>query len=178
MTTTLAPTRVPARAGRTGRKLLVLAHVAFAVGWLGVTSTFLVLTLWLTGVGDPNVLAAGYGVHELVVTWLARPAAIGAALTGLLLTLTSPARRPGWWLWWVPAKFVLVVATVLVTAPTSPALLSYVIGSADQVGTPDYTSAQNALVGLAVLHVVVITAAGLLTVFRPGRRLRKPHPMA
>lgn len=173
MTTTL--TRRPA-AARTGRKLLVLTHVAFTLGWLGVTSTFLVLTLWLTGVRDPAVLAAGYGVHELVVTWLARPAAIGTALTGLLLVMTSSARRPGWWMWWVPAKFVLVVATVLITAPTSPGLLAFVVGSAEQVGTPAYTAAQQALVWLAVLHVAVITVAGLLTVFRPGRRFRRPRP--
>jgi hypothetical protein len=163
----------PGRVASAGRRMLLVGHIGLAAGWLGVTATFLVLTLWLATVRDPGVLRAGYGVHELVVTWLARPAAIGAAATGLLLALSAGrGRGRGWWTWWVPAKAALVVATVLATAPTSPPALTYAITSADRAGTAAYASVQQTLVALALYHVVMITVALGLAVFKPGRRRR------
>lgn len=160
----------PARRPPWRRTLLVL-HVGSAVGWLGVSAVFLVLTLWLRGVRDAATLRTGYLVHEVMVTWLARPAAIAAALTGVALMLTTTwVRRRRWlWGWWVPVKATLVVATVLITAPSSPDLLRFVMDAPDQVGTPAYTAAQDQLVALAVLHVVVVVTALALSVVRPRR---------
>jgi hypothetical protein len=165
-----APRPPHARAVSVWRRLLVVMHLAMAVGWLGVTATFVVLTVWLANDRDPATLRVGYTVHELMVTWLARPAAIGAATTGLLLAISARGRRSGWWMWWVPAKAALLVATVIVTAPTSPSALATAIDSVDQLGTPDYAAVQHTLVALAVYHVVMITAAAGLAVFKPGRR--------
>jgi hypothetical protein len=188
MTTTTTPTvpgRLPVQATTAGRarrgpallarRVLLLLHLAMGLGWLGVTSTFVVLTLWLLGNRDPATVRTGYAVHELMVEWLARPAAIGAAATGLLLALTAGRhRRPRWWLWWAPAKLALVVATVVVTVSISPAALRFAVERADTVGTPAYTDTQHALVLVAVYHVVMITAAAVLAVFRPGARFRGP----
>jgi hypothetical protein len=145
-------------------------HLVLAVGWLGVTSTFVVLTIWLLDTTDPDVLRTGYAVHDLAVTWLARPAAVGTAATGLLLVLVNGRRRARRWLWWVPAKFALVVATVVVTVSISPAALRFAVDEAATVGSPAYTDTQNALVFVAAYHVVMITAAVVLAVFRPGSR--------
>ncbi len=154
-----------------------MLHLAAGLGWLGVTSTFVVLTLWLLGSRDPAALRTGYTIHELMVVWLARPAAIGAATTGLLLVLTTTRRRARrWWLWWVPAKFALVVATVVVTVGISPAALRFAVAHADAVGTAGYTDTQHALAWVAVYHVVMITAAAVLAVFRPGGRFRPHRP--
>lgn len=187
MTTTstrpTAPARPPASATSAGRarpgpavlarRVLLVLHVSTGVGWLGVTATFVVLTVWLLGSQDPAVLRTGYAVHELTVVWLARPAAIGAAVTGLLLALTAGwYRRSRWWLWWVPAKLVLVVATVVVTVSISPAALRFAIDDADTAGTPAYIATQHALVFVAIYHVVMISAAIVLAVLRPGRPWR------
>ncbi len=176
MSTSTAPTpvRPTARRGVPGwRGVLRLLHIGVSVGWLGVTATFVVLTVWLLGERDPLVLRDGYAVHALMVTWLARPAAILAVSTGLLLVV-SRARSwtSRWWVWWVPAKLGLLVATVVVTAVVSPPTLGFAVDGAALVGTPVYDDAQRTLVLLAVYHVVMISAAATLAVFRPGRRFR------
>lgn len=185
MTTTSASTAAPGRpqvlpapagmAPRARRVLLVL-HLAAGLGWLGVTSTFVELTRWLLGSRDPATVRTGYAVQELLVVWLARPAAIGVAATGLLLAVTAGrSRPPRWWLWWVPAKLALVVATVVVTVGISPAALRFAIDHAETVGSPTYTDTRHALVLVAAYHVVMITAAAVLAVFRPGARFRGPR---
>ncbi|GAA0895989.1 hypothetical protein [Pseudonocardia zijingensis] len=156
------------------RRVLLILHLATSVGWLGVTATFLVLTVWLLDVRDPATLRTGYFFHELAVVWLARPAAIGSAVTGLLLVLVAGRfRRWRRWMWWVPAKFVVVVATVVVTVSISPEALAHAVEQAGAVGTPAYTDTQYALVWVAVYHVVMIIAAAVLSVFRPGGRCRR-----
>ena len=106
----------------------------------------------------------------------ARPAAIGVAVTGLLLTLTAGRRRPPrWWLWWVPAKPAPVVATVVVTVSVSPVALRFAVDHADTVGSPAYTDTRYSLVLVAIHHVVMIGAAALLAIFRPGARFRGAH---
>ena len=159
------------RPGASARRVLLLLHLAAGLGWLGVTSAFVVLTLWLLDSRDPATVRTGYAVHELLVVWVARPAAIGVAVTGLLLTLTAGRRRPArWWRWWVPAKLALVVATVVVTVGISPAALRFAVDHADTVGSPAYTDNQYAVVLVAIYHVTMISAAALLAVFRPGAR--------
>jgi hypothetical protein len=156
------------------RRVLLVLHLATGLGWLGVTATFLVLTLWLLGSRDPATVRTGYAFHELAVVWLARPAAIGSTATGLLLVLIAGRyRRLRRWLWWVPAKLALVVATVVVTVSISPEALRFAVDHADAVGTPAYTDIQYALVLVAIYHVVMITAAAVLAVFRPGARFRR-----
>lgn len=155
------------------RRVLLLLHMAAGLGWLGVTAAFVVLTLWLLGIRDPDTVRTGYAVHELLVVWVARPAAIGVAVIGLLLAFTAGrSRPPRWWLWWLPAKLALVVATVVVTVGVSPAALRFAVAHADTVGSPAYTATQQSLVLVAIYHVVMISAAALLAVFRPGARLR------
>lgn len=93
------PAGVPARRGPAAiaRRVLLLLHLAAGLGWPGVTSAFVVLTLWLLGSRDPATVRTGYAVHELLVVWVARPAAIGVAATGLLLAVTAagPAHGAG-----------------------------------------------------------------------------------
>lgn len=149
-------------------------HIVGSIGWLGVTATFVVLTLALLDISDPATLRSGYAMHELMVTWLARPAALLTLGTGLVLSFGTP-----WGLhryWWVLAKLVLLVATVVVTVSVSPELLGYAVEHAGSVGTPAYTGAQRTLVLMALYHVVMIGAAAALSVYKPGGRLRRPRP--
>ncbi|GAA5129219.1 hypothetical protein [Pseudonocardia adelaidensis] len=158
------------------RRVLLLLHLAAGMGWLGVTSTFVVLTSSLLGSRDPATVRAGYVTHETMIVWLARPAAIGTAVTGLVLALISgAARRHLWWMWWVPAKAALLIATVAVTVVVSPPALRHAIDYAEAVGTPEYTNVQHTLVLMALYHVVMISFAAVLAVLKPGQRLRKPN---
>lgn len=164
--TTRRRPRLPAR----WRKTVLLAHILVSVGWLGVTATFVVLTVALLGVRDAATLRSGYAVHELMVTWLARPAALATLGTGLVLAFGTP-----WGLlryWWVPAKLLLLVATVALTVSVSPSTLRYAVDHAGAAGTAAYADAQRALVLMAIYHVVMIGAAAALSVFKPGGRIR------
>ncbi len=166
--------RLRARLPRNLHKVIFLVHIAAAVGWLGVTSTFLVLTVSLLGRRDAATLRTGYAIHELIVTWLARPAALVTLGTGLVLALGT-----GWGRfrhWWVPAKLVLLVATVALTVTVSPTVLPYAVEHADTAGTPAYSDAQHTLVLMALYHVVMISTAAGLAVFKPGGRRRRPRP--
>src|SRR5918998_374114 len=118
------------------RKATVLLHIVGSVGWLGVTATFVVLTVALLDSRDPATLRSGYAVHELMVTWLARPAALLTLGTGLVLSFGTQWRLTRYW--WVLAKLVLLVATVVVTVSVSPELLSYAVDHAESVGSPAY----------------------------------------
>jgi hypothetical protein len=39
--------------------VLLVLHLATGLGWLGVTATFLVLTVWLLGSRDPPTVRTG-----------------------------------------------------------------------------------------------------------------------
>lgn len=156
------------RLSRRWRNAVVLAHVVGSVGWLGVSATFVVLTLALLGSGDAATVRTGYALHELMVTWLARPAALLTLGTGLMLSFGT-----GWRLtryWWVSVKLVVLVTTVAVTVSRSPELLRHAIEQAGSVGAPAYTAVQHALVVMACFHVVMIGAAAALSVYKPGGR--------
>jgi hypothetical protein len=158
------------------RKTVLLAHIVVAIGWLGVTATFVVLTVAMLGVRDIATLRSAYAMHELMVTWLARPAALATLGSGLVLALATP-----WGLlrhWWVPAKLVLLVATVALTVTVSPDALRYAVDHAEAAGTTAYTDVQHTLVLMAVYHVVMIGAAAALSVFKPGGRVRRRAPRA
>jgi hypothetical protein len=171
VTTTLArPAARPSLLPPAWRKTVLLAHVAASVGWLGVTATFLVLTVSLLDTRDAATLRTGYAIHELMVTWLARPAALLTLGTGLVLALGT---RWGLRHWWVTAKLVLLVATVALTVTVSPAALEFAVAHADSAGTPAYAEAQRTLVLMALYHVALIGTAAALSVFKPGGRLRK-----
>ena len=164
----------PSRPHRAGRRALLLLHLATSMGWLGVTAAFVVLTAWLSASSDPAALRTGYGIHELLVVWLARPAAIGATVTGLLLAVTARPTHPRTWRrrWWLPAKLALVVATVVVTVNVSPDALRSAVDGAEAVGTTGYAEVQQTLVLMAIYHVVMISAAAVLAVHKPVRRSR------
>jgi hypothetical protein len=88
----------------------------------------------------------------MLVTWLARPAALATLGTGLMLALSTR-----WGLlrhWWPPAKLVLLVATVALTVTVSPDALRYAVDHAESAGTAAYTDVQHTLVLMAAYHVV------------------------
>lgn len=100
MTTTAR--RLPRRA----RSALLSLHVTLSVGWIGLDASLLVLVATALRIGDPAAATAA----GMLGTILLPPAAFGALVTGLVLSLTTP-----WGLlhyWWVLAKFVITVALV------------------------------------------------------------------
>lgn len=152
------------------RKALVLLHVLAAVGWFGVAATIFVLSVAALALDDPLLVRAAYRFHELLIDTLARPAALATLGSGLALALGTPwglARH-----YWVLAKFVLTIATILVTVLLSPGWISTAIAQADSVRTAELSAVQNNLVAMAVFHLITIGLATWLAFYKPGGRIR------
>ena len=93
------------RLGRTTRRLVFLAHVILALGWLGVDVVIGVFTVTGFTSHDPNRVATSYLALETFAVPLLLMFGVGALGTGLLLTLAS-----GWGVvryWWVTVKLVI-----------------------------------------------------------------------
>lgn len=108
------PTAIPARPrqlSRRARKVWLLAHVVLSVGWLGAGCANLVLASAAL-LGRPGLdPAACYAAIHVIDLYAVIPAAFGALLTGVVVSLGTK-----WGLlrhWWVVAKLVLTVAVIV-----------------------------------------------------------------
>jgi hypothetical protein len=141
------------RLGRRLHKALLATHVLTAVGWFG--AAVMVALCGVVGSADGEI-----ALYELIRTslWLTVPLGLGAAVTGVLLSLTTK-----WGLaryWWVVLKelgTVAVIATdVLVVGPEMAEAVD--------------TSTATALPGPVFAHCVVLALATILSIAKPRAR--------
>jgi hypothetical protein len=144
-----------------------------SVGWLGVVFAKLVLGLAALTTASPTVATALY-VAMNAVNVAFPPVAIGTVVTGVLLSLGTK-----WGLlqhYWVATKLVLTVG-VIVTAVqlTGRIMAEGTAGSlssgADVVAIIDVTSVAPMLMALAVVHLIMLGFATVLSVYKPWGRL-------
>jgi purine-cytosine permease-like protein len=139
--------------GRRAHRAVLVAHVLTAVGWFGVAVTVAFCGI----VGSSSADIAFYEVIGATL-WLSVPLGLAAALTGVVLSLTTRwglARH-----WWVVGKEAItlaVIATdVLVVAPT----MERAVDTATPTGIP----------GPIYAHCVVLALATALSVIKPKAR--------
>lgn len=153
------------------RRLLLTAHVACSVGWLGAVTAFLPLAAVGLTSTDPTVVRAVHVAAEFVASTVIVPLALAAVLTGVV---SSFAGR--WGLlqhYWVITKLVLtVVATIVLLLQLEPIRLLARGAATD--GT------EASLVVHATGGILVLLATTALAVYKPrgltrrGQRLRRP----
>lgn len=101
------------------RKLLLTAHVAFSVGWIGALAGFLVLAIIGLVGKDALTVRSTYVAMDLSNRFVIVPAALLSLLTGIIQSLGTP-----WGLlrhYWVLFKFLIIVtATGMLLAKTGP----------------------------------------------------------
>lgn len=123
-----APPRIP-RLGRRARRHLLFAHVAFSVGWLGIGSTMLLLSVVGLLEGES---ARGDHVYELMHLMdlaLVIPFVLASIVTGIALSLAT-----SWGLvrhWWVFVKFLVSMVILLVAAFYESLLVRQLAGTLD-----------------------------------------------
>jgi hypothetical protein len=136
-------------------KVALTAHILTSVGWFGVALVVAVLGLVGSITNDPVLRRAVYRTVELF-PWLSIPIGLAAIATGVWLGLGTAHgvfRR-----WWVVVKLG-ISAAVVVTDALVVARFAH----------------QAAVTGLAarplrdgtIAHVVVLTVATVLSVFKP-----------
>lgn len=152
-------------------RFLLATHVIVSVGWLGVSVAKLVLGLVATTTYEPDSLYASMRVVDVVFP----PAAVGAAVTGILLSLGTK-----WGVlrhYWVVAKLGLTVGVIATGVLLMERLIQESIavtpGQAAETGTiPGVEPAQVSLVSLSVAHVLMLGAATVVSVYKPWGKIR------
>ena len=166
------------------RKLVLTAHVASSVGWLGAVAGFLAIAIvGFTG-QDARVVRGAYLVMEPVAWLVLVPLAVASLLTGLALSLGTR-----WGLfrhYWVLITLLIdVLATVVLALYTQT--LGYLAGLAADPDT-DLGALQSpspVLHASAALMLLVVATA--LSVYKPrgmtlygrrkqGERQRRQFP--
>jgi hypothetical protein len=147
------------------RKLVLSAHLAVSVGWLGAIAAYLPLDIAATTATDGPTLRAAY----LGMGWIAGsvivPLAAASVATGILLSLGTP-----WGLvrhWWVAISLALTVGAAGVLVIENGTISSFAAVAGDPAATEVELRALggtlvHSLGGMAVLVVVLI-----LNVYKP-----------
>jgi hypothetical protein len=141
---------------RTTRLVLLLLHVLGSVGWWGAAVCVAALVAGAAVASEPALVRA-----VGVLVWLTVAGAFAAGVTGVLLGLGS---RWGVvrYRWVVVKEAIAVVLVVTDLALVRPGVTRVLAG----------TRPTGALVGPAVAHVVFLTVATVLSVFKPWGRVR------
>jgi hypothetical protein len=115
------------------RKLLIVLHAVFGIGWMGVDVALFVLLVGARTANTAIDAISGYTAVSRIVPIAVPPLCLGVLCTGLLLGWGTP-----WGVlrhWWILIKLVLSVAmTILVFGALLPAIH----------GMPDIRTCQTA----------------------------------
>jgi len=178
-----APTR-PRRLSPRLRKALVAAHVLVAVGWFGVVLAKLVLEVVALTTQNQETARAGYVFVAALDRAAFPPAAIATIITGVVLSVGT-----AWGLfkhWWIVVKLLLTVAVIItgaafVGAWTQQALTladPATLAVADATSVATLRTASLWLIGAAVIHLLMLGAATVISVFKPWGQIRPEHRAA
>ena len=104
------------------RKLALIVHLVFSVGWIGAVVVYLVLGISAVASKDARTVRAAWIAMELIGWSAIVPLACGSLLTGLVMSLGTP-----WGLfrhYWVVITFVLTVFSTVVLLLHMPTVSS------------------------------------------------------
>lgn len=151
------------------RKVSLIAHITFSVGWFGAVAAFLAIAIVGLISQEPLLVRSAYIAMEVVVWFIIVPACLGALITGLIQSFGT-----NWGLfkhYWVFVKLILtLVSTIVLFLHMQP--ISYL---ADIAYKADITPFELrglriqliADAGAALLVLLVITT---ISVFKPWGR--------
>ncbi len=145
------------------RKLLLVVHLAFSVGWIGAVVAYLVLGMSAVTSKDAQTIRAAWIAMELTGWSAIVPLALGSLLTGVVMSLGTP-----WGLfrhYWVLITLVLTVFSTVVLLLHMPT-----VSSLAQVAREADDAAVGRLGG-DLFHpgfgLLVLLAITMLNVYKP-----------
>ena len=148
------------------RKVALIAHVTFSVGWLGSVAAFLALAIaGLTG-EDPQTVRAAYLAMEVIGWFVIVPLSFASLLSGLVQSLGT-----AWGLfrhWWVVIKLVMtVLATAVLLVHMQPVgHLADAVAAATLAGG-ELRGLRVQLLADAGAAIVVLLIATTLSIVKP-----------
>jgi hypothetical protein len=153
-------------------KAVFMAHVVFALGWLGVDVVLLVLAVTGLTSDDARTVATAYHAMSLFTLQLLIPAGLLTLATGILLGLGSKFGLIRYW--WVVGKLAInIVLTLAVLFALRPS-----INEAEEAGrelTPraELGGLPADLVFPPAVSIVALGFATYLSIFKPWGRMRR-----
>lgn len=168
--TARAGSRRPRRLSARTRRLALTAHILTSVGWLGIVVAMLVLGIAAASTADAGIARAGYDLMELFGRRIFPPAALGAAASGVVLSLGTK-----WGLVrhrWVVTKLVLTIGVIV----TGTQLTGRLLEQATSASTTDVALPGGVARGLIVgsmMHLLMLAAATAISVYKPWGRTRR-----
>ena len=72
------------------RKLVLTVHLTFSMGWIGAVLAYLALGVSAVNTGDTLTVRAAWIAMELTGWYAVVPLALGALVTGLVISLATP----------------------------------------------------------------------------------------
>jgi len=143
------------------RKIVLVTHIVFSVGWLGAIVPYLALAV--AGLnGDAQTMRATYLSMEMIGWYVIVPFSLAAMLSGVVQALGTQ-----WGLfrhWWVSMKFLLTIASVVI-------LLKHMQDVSGVARVVKENAAVNINFGPELIHagggLLVLLAITILSVFKP-----------
>lgn len=153
------------------RKLLLTAHIAFSVGWIGALAGFLALSIAGLVSEDAMVVRSAYVGMDLVNRFIIVPAALLSLLTGIVQSLGTP-----WGLmrhYWVLFKFLIIVtATFMLLLKTGPISTMASVAAETTLTATDMRELRLSILGHAIGGLAVLIWAMALGIYKPKAATR------
>lgn len=149
------------------RKWLVAAHTLVGVGWFGIVLAKLVLEIVAGTTSDLSLARAGFVFASALDRAAFPPAALATLITGVVLSLATP-----WGLfkhWWIVAKLALTAVVIVTGVAFVGAWAEEAINAAPD---GDVAAASTRLIGAAVMHLLMLGAATVISVLKPWGQIR------
>ncbi|MET7376383.1 hypothetical protein [Micromonospora arida] len=159
--------RLP-RLGRTPRKVWLTLHVGIGVGWLGISTGMLLLSIIGATAGSHELQHGAYLLLGSFEILLAIPSVFLTIITGVVISLGTP-----WGLLkhkWVLVKLVIALALPFLAFFEGPWIEELEARSA--AGQIETGATGMLLIGAMGLFAALLWTATILSVFKPGGRTR------
>ena len=148
------------------RKLLLTAHVASSVGWLGSVGGFLALSIAGLTLEEEARVRGVYIAMYIIGWYVIVPLSIATLITGLIQSLAT-----AWGLfrhYWVVFKLVIaVVATGLLLLHMQPTSYIADVAARGSLSTVSLRGLRIQLVADAAAAIVVLVIATVLSIYKP-----------
>lgn len=148
------------------RKLTLLGHIIFSVGWLGSVAGFLSLSVAGLTCRNDQMVRSFYLAMEPITWFVIVPFAIASLLTGVLLSLGTK-----WGLfrhYWVLIKFLINLLSIVILL-LHTRIIDYMAKAAarSDLSKADLDGPGTKLTVAAIAALVALLFATVLSVYKP-----------
>lgn len=150
------------------RKLALIAHVTFSVGWLGAVLAFLPLSIAGLTSQDALLVRGSYLAMDLTTWYVIVPLCLASLLSGVISSLGT--RWGLFQYYWVLSKLVItVLATIVLLVHTQP--ISFLAGAAAKTALfsadANLKKSQLQMVIASTAALVVLLVLTAMSVYKP-----------